>query len=113
MKEKGCNPLGGRCFLSRTENYPLCKAMVDHNQERVKARGGGKISDEVAGQLLEWTGGGGANGVKGGYCGMCISLGLLTISTSFDVFSYELGEAGPPVVGCHELAGLKVSRVAS
>ena len=43
---------------------------------------------------------------------MCIGLGLLTISASFDVFSYELGEARPPVVGCHKLAGFKVPRVA-
>ena len=93
-----------KCYKgSRKERKTV--TMVDHDQERVKARGGGKISDEVAGQLLEWTRGRGANGVKGGYCGMCIGLGLLTISASLDVFSYELGKAGPPVVSCHELAG--------
>ena len=74
VKEKGCDPLGGHHFLSGAENYPLCKAMVDHDQERVKARGGGKISDEVAGQLLEWTEGGGANGVKGGTVGCVLAL---------------------------------------
>ena len=37
-KESGdlfCND----CFLGGTENYPLYKPMVDHEQEGVKARG--------------------------------------------------------------------------
>ena len=37
MEEKGNYPFGGDCFLGGAENYPLYKAMVDHDQERVKA----------------------------------------------------------------------------
>ena len=112
MKKEGCDSLGSSRFLSRAENYPLCKAMVDHDQERIKARGGGKIRDEIARQLLEWTGGGGTDGVKGRYRGVRVGLGLLTISASFDVLSYELGEARPPIVNCQELAGFEESWVA-
>ena len=34
-KEDG-DPFCGDCFLGGAKNYPLCKPMVDHNQERVK-----------------------------------------------------------------------------
>ena len=36
MKEQGCNPFGGDGFLCGTENYPLSKPMVNHNQERIQ-----------------------------------------------------------------------------
>ena len=45
MEEKGGDPFGGDGFLSGAENYPLRKAMVYHDQERVKARGGGEVGD--------------------------------------------------------------------
>ena len=112
MKKEGCDSLSSSRFLSRAENYPLCKAVVDHDQERIKARGGGKIRDEIAGQLLEWTGGGGADGIKGRYRGVHVGLGLLTISASFNILSYELGKAGPPIVSCHKLADFEESWVA-
>ena len=31
VEEKGSHPFSGDCFLSRIENYPLCKAMVNHD----------------------------------------------------------------------------------
>ena len=62
MEEEGGNPLGGDRFLSRAKNHPLSKPMVDHDQERVKARGDGEIGDEVAGDLLEGARGGGFDG---------------------------------------------------
>ena len=113
MKKEGCDSLGSSRFLSRAENYPLCKAVVDHDQERVKTGGRGKIRDEIARQLLKWMRGRGADGVKGRYRGVCVGLSLLAISTAFNVLSYELGEAGPPIVRCHKLAGFEVSQVAS
>ena len=112
MKEKGCDPFGGSSFLGRTENYPLCKAVVDHDQEKIKTGGRLEIRDEITRQLLEWTGGRGADGIKGRYRGVRVGLGLLAISTAFNVLSHELGKAGPPVVRCHELTGFEVSRVA-
>ena len=58
MKEKGGYSLCSDCFLGRAENYPLCKAMVNHDQQRVKAGGSGEVGDEVTRDLLE-----GARGV--------------------------------------------------
>ena len=31
MEEESSYPLGDDGFLSGAENYPICKAMVDHN----------------------------------------------------------------------------------
>ena len=45
VKEEGSHPFSGDCFLSGAENYPLCKAMVDHDQQGVEARGSGEIGD--------------------------------------------------------------------
>ena len=53
VEKEGGNPFYGDCFLCGAENYPLSKPMVDHNQERVKARGYRQVSDEVARDLLE------------------------------------------------------------
>ena len=53
VEEEGGYPLSGDRFLGGAENYPLSKAMVDHNQQRVKAKGNREVSDEVTGDLLE------------------------------------------------------------
>jgi len=53
VEEKGGDSFGGDGFLSGAENYPLSKAMVYHDQERIKAGGGGEVGDEIAGDLLE------------------------------------------------------------
>ena len=55
VEEKGCNPFSSDGFLGRAKNYPLSKSMVYHDQERIEARGDGKMGDEIAGDLLEWT----------------------------------------------------------
>ena len=34
-EKEGCYPFSSDGFLGGAENYPLCKAMVNHNQERV------------------------------------------------------------------------------
>ena len=46
------------------------KPMVNHNQERVKARGGWQVSDQVTRDLLERLGGEEADGSEGGNGGM-------------------------------------------
>ena len=44
-KESG-NSFCSDHFLGGAKNYPLCKPMVDHNQERVKAKRGWQVSDK-------------------------------------------------------------------
>ena len=46
--EKECSyAFGGDVFLRGTENHPLSKPMVDHNQKEIKASGGGEVGDKV------------------------------------------------------------------
>ena len=40
-------------FRARNQDYPLCKAMVDHNHEGVITMGKGEVSDEGNRELLE------------------------------------------------------------
>ena len=40
VEKEGGNSFCGDCFLGGAKNYPFCKPMVDHDQERVKAKGG-------------------------------------------------------------------------
>ena len=53
VEKEGCDPFGGDGFLSRAKNYPLCKPMVYHDQERIKAHGDRKVCDKIARDLLE------------------------------------------------------------
>ena len=41
-------------FGTGSKNYPLCKAVVNHDHQGIMARGWGKISDEVGRELSEW-----------------------------------------------------------
>ena len=60
LKDLGKKELGNashvNVFGAGSKNYPLCKAMVDHDQQRIMAGGWGEISDEVNRKLLEWKG---------------------------------------------------------
>ena len=62
MEKEGGDPFGGDGFLGRAKNYPLSKPMVDHDQERVEARGDREIRDKIARDLLERARGDGLNG---------------------------------------------------
>ena len=49
--------LGNSCsvngLLARCKNYPLCKAMVDHDHDRIKSRRGREAGDEVNRELFK------------------------------------------------------------
>ena len=47
MEKESCYSLGGDGFLCGAKNYPLCKAMIDYDQQRVEAGGGGEVSDKI------------------------------------------------------------------
>ena len=71
--EKQCSDsFGSDCFLGRAENYPLCEAMVDHNQQRIKVRGSREVSDQVARDLLEGVRGMEFNQSEQGDGGVCV-----------------------------------------
>ena len=111
MEEKSGYPLSGGGFLGRTEDYPLRKSVVDHDQQRVEALGRRKIGDEIARDLLKQAGARGGNRDKGWGGGMGIGFCLLARATTLDVFAYKLYKTWPPIVGGHELAGVQESRM--
>ena len=53
VEKEGSYPLSSNGFLSGAKNYPLHKAMVDHDQQRIKTRGSGKVGDKVTRDLLK------------------------------------------------------------
>ena len=63
MGEKNLGNAGSiDVFGTRDEDYPLCKAMVDHDHQGIMAGGRGEIGDEVNRELLEWEGRGRGDG---------------------------------------------------
>ena len=74
VEKEGGNSFCSDCFLGGAENYPLSKPMVDHDQKRVKARGGWKVSDEITRDLLKGSRDKGPDGVRGGTVGWVFNL---------------------------------------
>ena len=62
VEEKRSDSLSGDGFLGWAKDYPLSKAMVDHDQERIEAGRKGEIGDEITGNLLEGARGHQLNG---------------------------------------------------
>ena len=60
FKDMGKKELGNagsiNVFGVGSEDYPLCKAVANHNHQGIMASGWGKIGDEVNGKLPEWEG---------------------------------------------------------
>ena len=47
VEEECGNAFSSDVFLCGTENHPLSKPMVDHNQKGIKAGGRGGVGDKV------------------------------------------------------------------
>ena len=66
VKDMGKKKLGNagsiNVFGTRSKDYPLHKAVVNHDHQGIMAGGWGEISDEVNGELLEWEGRGRGDG---------------------------------------------------
>ena len=86
MEEKGCYSFSSDGLSSGTKNHPLSKAMVDHDQKGIKARGEGKIGDKVTRDLLERASAGRANGGERGNSGMGVGFVLLAGCTALNIF---------------------------
>ena len=111
MEKEGGYSLGGDRFLSGAENYPLRKAMVDHDQQRVKARGNGEVGDKVTRDLLEGTRSVGFDWGQWGDGGVGVRFILLACGAALDVLAHELCETWPPEFGGNELASFQVAGV--
>ena len=99
-------------FGTRGKNYPLTKAMVDHDYERIKAIDWREVGDEVNEEVLE-----GARALEGKRsdgqdCRMDQDLMCLTNCTPGNIFLDVGGEARPPIILQKEGNGAEVSTVA-
>ena len=102
--EKECSdPFSSDVFLCGTENHPLSKPMVNHDQKGIKAGGRWEVSDEVTHDLLEGAGGRGANGVERGNGRMGVGLVLLAGRAAFDVLPDIGSKTRPPKFSHDEL----------
>ena len=108
---EGSYPFSSNCFLGGVENYLLCKAMVDHDQERVNAQGSGKVSHKVTRDPLEWAGSVGLDQSEWGEGGMCVCLVLLACGTAFNVLAHELHENGPLEISGDKLTSFEITGV--
>ena len=95
-EEQGSDSSGINGFLGGAENYPLSKPMVNHDQKGIKTPRKGKVSDQIAGDLLEWAGARGQNGEKWGLRWVCVDLVLLASSTATDVTANIGHKTQPP-----------------
>ena len=112
--EKECsNAFRSVVFLSGTENHPLSKPMVDHDQKGIETGGRGEVGDKVAGDLLEGAGCGGVNGGERRDGRVGIGLVLLAGGTALNIFADVGGETGPPELSCNKLSGFEITRMAS
>ena len=87
VEEKEGDPFSGDGFLCKAKNYPLSKAMVNHDQERIKASEDREVCDKIAGDLLEGARCQGLDGGEQRYGGVHVGLVLLTRGTSLNVLA--------------------------
>ena len=112
MEKKCSHSLSGDCFLNGAENHPLCKAMVDHDQQRVEARGGGKVSDKVTRDLLEGLEGMRFNWSEWWDNRVGVGFVLLASDITLDLLLHKLCKTRPSEFHSNELTSFKVTRVA-
>ena len=90
--------LGVNGFSAWDENYPLRKTMVDHDQERITARGRWEISDKVNRELLKQVMAVGGDGRECGDSWVGVNLHLLAKGTTRDKAADKGGHTQPPIV---------------
>ena len=94
-------------FVTWGENYPLQKTMVNHDQQRIVAKRGQEVSNQINRQLLKWAGTRGGDGGKcrDGWVG--IDLHLLAEGATRDEAMNKGGHTWPPIVPRQERIGAK------
>ena len=113
MEKEGCNPFSSNSLLGGTKNHPLTKAVVHHDQKRVKPRGKGEVCNKVTEYLVEREGTGRGDRSSRGVGRVSVYFVLLASSTNSDEGTDEGGEAGPPEVGSDQLMGFEEAWMAS
>ena len=94
-------------LLARCKNYPLSKAMVDHDHDRIKSRRRREVGDEVNGQLFKRESGSGLDRQERRYNRVCVGLVLLADGAASDKVLHKGGEARPPEIPFQYCFGVK------
>ena len=89
---------GVHSFGTRGKNYPLTKAMVDHDHDRIKTIDWREVSYEVNGEVLEGVRALEGKGSDSQDCRMDENLVCLANCASGNIFLDIDGEARPPVI---------------
>ena len=107
--------LGNSCsvngLMARCKNYPLSKAMVDHNHDRIKPRRRGEVGDEVNGQLFIREGDIGLDWEQRWDNRVHVGLVLLADGAARDKVLYEGGETWPPEIPFQDRLGMEDTHV--
>ena len=111
VKKQLGNPCSVNGLLTRCKNYPLSKAMVDHDHDRIKSRGGREVSDEVNRELFKGERDGGLDREERRDNGVSIGLVLLANGTTNDEMFHKGGEAWPPEILFQNRFGVKDTHV--
>ena len=105
------NSCGVNGFMARCKNYPLCKAMVDHDHDRIKPRGRREVSNEVNGQLFKREGDIGLDWEQRWDNRVCVGLILLANGAASDKVFHEGGETRPPEIPFQDRLGMEDTHV--
>ena len=103
--------LGNSCsvngFMARCKNYPLHKAMVDHDHDGIKSCRRREISDEVNGELFKGESDTRLYWEQRGHNRVCVGLILLANGAAGNKVLYEGGETRPPEIPFQDCFGMK------
>ena len=105
------NALGVHTLVSWGENYPLCKAMVNHDHKQIKAFRWWQVCDEINSQTLEGAGGGDRERGKRRDGRMSVDLVGLADGASLDEASDERRQTWPPIVTLYLVNGSVITAV--
>ena len=111
MEKDSGYPLGCDGLFGGTENYPLYKAMVNHDQQEIETGGDEEVSDEVTEDLLEGVGCMGFDQHEWGDNGTCVRLILLAYSAALYILLHKLHKTWLPKFESDKLAGFKIPEV--
>ena len=107
--------LGNSCsingLLARCKNYPLCKAMVDHDHDRIKSRRRREVGDEVNRELFKGERDIGLDRELRRYHRVSVGLVLLADGAASDEVLHKGGEAWPPEIPFENCFGVKDTHV--
>ena len=111
VKKQLGNPCSINGFLARCENYPLCKAMVDHDHDRIKPHRKREVGNEVNGQLFKRERDSRLDWEQRWDNRVCVGLVLLANGATSDKVFHEGGETRPPEISFQDCFGAEDTHV--